>query len=62
MQILLSLIPVLLIAGMFYLLAVTLRDAFGLEGNEQIAWVCLILFLFPIGSIIFLLAGPGKKN
>jgi preprotein translocase subunit YajC len=62
MYLLASLIPILLLGGMFYLLYITLREAFKLKGGEQIAWVCLIILVFPIGSIIFLLAKPGDKR
>jgi hypothetical protein len=62
MEILVALLPVLIIGGMFYLLVITIRDALRLKGTEQIAWICLIIFLFPLGSIILLLAKPSKKN
>jgi hypothetical protein len=62
MEILVALLPVLIIGGMFYLLVITIRDALRLKGTEQIAWICLIFFLFPLGSIILLLAKPSKKN
>jgi hypothetical protein len=62
MEILVALLPVLIIGGMFYLLVITIRYALRLKGTEQIAWICLIFFLFPLGSIILLLAKPSKKN
>ena len=61
METILSLVPLLLIGGMLYLLIITLRDAFRLKGSERIAWVCLIIFIFPLGSIIFLFAKPNKE-
>ncbi len=62
MDMILTILPVAILAGMAYLLVITLREAFKLEGTEQIAWVFLILFTFPLGPIIFLLVRPGSKK
>jgi hypothetical protein len=61
MEPLASLLPVLLIGGLLYIFIISIRDAVKLNGSEKIAWVCLIIFLFPLGSIIFLLAKPKSK-
>lgn len=58
LKFLVFMIPLLILAGMVWLFIFTLLRAIKLKGSEQIAWVCLIIFLFPIGSIIFLIAKP----
>lgn len=56
------LLQMAVVIGAVYLFLVTLIKALRLSGSEKIAWVCLILFLFPIGSIIFVFVKPQSKT
>ena len=55
------LLELLIIFGIIYLFISTLIKALRLKGSEKIAWICLIIFVFPLGSIIFALAKPRAK-
>lgn len=62
METLLSLLPVLLIGGMLYLFFLTISDAVRLKGREKVAWIAILILLFPLGSIIYVLVSPNKQN
>jgi hypothetical protein len=55
------LLELLILSGIVYLFVSTLIKAFRLKGSEKIAWICLIIFVFPLGSIIFALTKPQVK-
>jgi len=57
LKVLVSLLSLLILALPIF----TLIKASKLKGTEKIAWICLILFTFPIGSIIFVIAKPKEK-
>jgi hypothetical protein len=61
LAVLIVLLELLILFGILYLFISTLIKAFRLKGSEKIAWICLIIFVFPIGSIIFALTKP-KTN
>lgn len=61
MEVVSALLPVLVIGGMLYLLIATLLSAVKLQGNDKIVWVLIIIFIFPLGSLIYLIANPHKK-
>ena len=62
MELLLALLPVIIIGGGFlYLLVSTLLRAVKLSDTNQIIWVIIIIFLFPLGSILFLILNPDKQ-
>ena len=61
LAVLIVLLELLILFGIIYLFISTLTKAFRLKGSEKIAWICLIIFVFPIGSIIFALARPQVK-
>jgi hypothetical protein len=48
--------------GLLYLLISTLLDAARLKGSDQIVWICIIAFAFPIGSLVYLLVKPRNKK
>lgn len=62
MEIFAAIIPVAIIGGLIYLFVITLMRAVKLKGSEQIAWVIIIIFLFPFGSIAYLAINPNKKH
>lgn len=56
------LLQLIIAVGIIYLFVRTLIEAVRLKGTEKVAWLCLILFLFPFGSIIFALVKPQTKS
>jgi predicted membrane channel-forming protein YqfA (hemolysin III family) len=62
LQLITALIPLIIIGCFLYLFITTLIRATKLHGSDQIVWVLIIIFLFPLGSIIFLFAKPDRKQ
>ncbi len=60
MLVIANVLPLVFLGGLAWLLFYTLRLAGNLHGTERVAWTCLILLLFPLGSIIYLMAGPNR--
>lgn len=56
-----ALLPLSLFAGLIYVFVISIKKALQLKDTEKIAWLCLIIFLFPFGSIIFLVVKPKVK-
>lgn len=61
LAVLIVILQLLIYAGIIYLFISTLLRAFRLKGSEKIAWICLIIFVFPFGSIIYALTKPETK-
>lgn len=55
------LFELLIFFGLVYIIISTLIKAWQLKGRERIVWICLIIFIFPLGSIIFALTKPQPK-
>lgn len=63
MRYLAVLIPVALIIGMIYVFYLSIKGAFEIQKDaDKIAWVLLIVLLFPLGSILFFIINPNKKK
>ncbi len=62
LPVLIILIELFILLGITYLFISTIINALKLKGSERIAWICLIIFVFPLGSIIFALTKSEKNK